>query len=352
MVRTKPSAAHLALVRALKEHGRMATTTQVERWQRQGWLPKASAWFEPASPTIPPLIMGRALWLASNARAGRSIGWWAWVFWAVDETPDSARRLREALVETLKRPLARAGIGKVPTGNSNQAFQARTDAAAKMVANRRVPRRDLDATLRAHAAEAGLDLPRLLGSALPNVSHRALMDLGARVLLGGAADIGMEELLETLTRAMPGHTETFEHLREAHRQSELDGTDLLAQHPLAQGVLGMVRTVETADDRDLCHSVRTCTRATVVLRALMQRSPDVPMIMTLLMRDEMWERWARIGGITPEGAPGLAAVALNTYQYLTMPEWAADLDRYLSFMDNLLGVDHEPPGSPGSAMEA
>lgn len=231
MVRSKPSAAHLALVRAIEERGREATTTQVERWQQKGWLPKAAAWFDPASPTILPLIMDRALWLASNARAGRSIGWWAWVFWAVDETPDSVQRLREALVTALKRPLSRAGIERIPTGNSNQAFQARTDAAAKMLTNRRVPRRDLDATLRAHAADAGLELPRLPGSALPNVSHWALMDLGARLLLGGAADIGMEDLLEALARAMPDHTEAIEHLREAHRQAELAGTDLLAQHP-------------------------------------------------------------------------------------------------------------------------
>jgi hypothetical protein len=177
------------------------------------------------------------------------------------------------------------------------------------------------------------------------------MDLGARLLLGGAADIGMEELLEALVRAMPGHTETIERLREVHRQAELAGIDLLAQHPLAQGVPGMVRTVEKAEDRDLCHAVRICTRATVVLQALIRRAPDVPMIMTLLMRDVMWVQWARVGGITPEGTPGLAAVAINTYQYLTMPEWAADLDRYLFFMDNLLVACHEPSDCPGSGMD-
>ncbi|MFF3679873.1 hypothetical protein ACFYYS_38630 [Streptomyces sp. NPDC002120] len=351
MARTKPSAAHLALVRAIREHGRKATTTQVERWQQQGWLPKASAWFEPGSPTIRPLIMHRALWLASNARAGRSIGWWGWVFWAVDDTPASAQRLRAALVAALKRPLARAGIEKIPAGNSNRAFQARQDAAAKMLTNRRAPRRDLGATMRAHAAEAGLELPRALGAALPNIFHRALMDPGARLLLGGSADIGMEELLHAMAQAMPDHPETIQQLREAHRQAELEGTDLLAQSPFAQGISGMVRTVETTDDRDLCHAVRTCTRATVVLEALMRRAPDEPAILALLTRDVMWEQWARVGGITPEGTPGLAAVAINTFQYLAMPDWAADLDRYLSFMDNLLVACHEPPGSSGNETE-
>lgn len=225
------------------------------------------------------------------------------------------------------------------------------EAAAKMAPSRPAPRRDLDTILRAHAAEAGLELPRLPGDTFPSLSHPALTELGVRVLLGGAADIGMEDLLEALARAMPGHTETIKHLRERLRQAELGGTDLLAQHPLAQGVLSMVRTVETVEDRDLCHAVSTCTRATVVLQALMRLAPDVPMIMPLLMSHEMWVRWACLGGITPEGAPGLAAVALNTYQYLTMPEWAADLGRYLFLMDNMLIACHEAVGSPGSGMD-
>ncbi|MER7378010.1 hypothetical protein [Streptomyces lanatus] len=148
--------------------------------------------------------MGRALWLASNARAGRSIGWWAWVFWAVDDIPDSAQRLREALVAALKRRLVSR-------------------------------------------------------STLPNISHRALSELDARLLLGGAADIG------------------------------------------------------------LCHARRTCTKATVVLKALMRRAPEAPMIMTLLM---------------------------------TMPEWATDPDRCLSFPDNMLVACHMPPGFPGCGTEA
>jgi len=350
MVRTKPSVAHLALVRALKEHGRQVTTTQVERWQQQAWLPKASAWFEPASPTIPPFIMGRSLWLADNARAGRSIGWRAWVFWAIDETLDSADRLRKDLVTALRRPLTQAGIEwMIPHGNCDQAFNARTDAAAKMLPNRRAPRRDLDATLRAHAADAGLELPRLPGSALPSVSHPALMALGARLLLGGPEDVRMEDLLKALAQAVPGHP-AIERLRQAHVQAGLAGTDLLAQEPLARGASCMVHTVETADDRALCHAVLICTCATDALTKLMLRAPDEPMIMDLLMADEMWLRWGHVGGITPEGKPGMAAVAINTYQYLTMPEWAAGLDRYLSFMNYLLAVLRLVPG--GSGMES
>ncbi|MFE7934317.1 hypothetical protein ACFU6S_37510 [Streptomyces sp. NPDC057456] len=351
MARTKPSTAHLALVRALKEHGLKATPTQVERWQQNGWLPKPSAWFEPDSPTIQPHILHRAMHLAITARQGRGMGWIGWHLWAADATPDSAQRLRTALVASLKRPLARAGVDKIPTGNSDRAFQARRAVAARMLRNRRLPQRDLDETLRAHAAEAGLELPRSPG-ALPNVFHQALVDAGARLLLGGADDLGIEELLEALERAMPDHTETIERMRETHRQAELDGTDLLAQSPWAQGIPGMVRTIETADDRDLCRAVHTCTLATGALHELMRRSSDEPEILTRLAGDVMWQRWAVVGGITPEGAPGLAAVALNTVQYLTEPDWAAELGRYMSLMHALDVVYPTHSGTRGGGMEA
>ncbi|MFD0267813.1 hypothetical protein ACFVGY_14655 [Streptomyces sp. NPDC127106] len=349
MARTKPSPAHLALVQIIEEVGCTVTTTQLERWQQHGWLPKTSAWCEPGSIALRRDILTRALWLASTARAGRSIGWLGWVFWAMDETPDTAERLRTALVETLKRPLARAGIEQIPTGNSDKAFQARQDAAAKMLENRRFPRRDLDETLRAHAAEVGLELPRSSAPSLPNIFHRALMDPGARLLLGGAADVGTEDQLDALEQAMPDHPEAIEHLREALRRSELAGTDLLAQSPLAQGITGMVRTIETADDRALCHAVRTCTKASGVLAVLMRRAPDQPEILAQLTGDVMWEQWARVGGILPESPAvvAAAAVAINTFQYLAMPDWAADLDRYLSFMNALL----EAPKSVEEAEE-
>ncbi|MCX4598839.1 hypothetical protein OG819_58265 [Streptomyces sp. NBC_01549] len=323
----------------------------MERWQQNSWLPKPSAWFEPDSPTIQPHILRRALHLAITARQGRGMGWIGWHLWAADATPDGAQRLRTDLVASLKRPLARAGVDKIPTGNSDRAFKARRAAATRMLRNRRLPRRDLDETLRAHAAEAGLELPRSPG-ALPNVFHRALMDPGARLLLGGAADLGSEELLEALEQAMPNHTEMIERMREEHRQAELAGTDLLAQSPWAQGLPGMVRTVETADDRNLCHAVHTCTLATGALHDLLRRSSAEPQILALLTGDVMWRQWAVSGGITPEGAPGLAAVALiNTVQYLTEPDWAAELGRYMSLMHALDVAYPAHPGTLGGGME-
>ncbi|WP_331723772.1 hypothetical protein OG592_44485 (plasmid) [Streptomyces avidinii] len=351
MARTKPSPTHLALVQLIEALGGTATTTQVERWQQHGWIPKTSAWREAGSTRLRPEILHRALWLASTARAGRSIGWWGWVFWAVDDTPDSAQRLRGALVATLKRPMVRAGVERIPTGNSNQAFQARQDAAARMLTNHRAPRRDLDETLRVHAAEAGLELTRS-PEALPNVFHPALMDPGARLLLGGAADVGIEELLEALARAMPDNPEMIERIREAHRQAELAGIDLLAQSPWAQGISGMVRTVERADDRILCHAVHTCARATFVLKALMRYAPGEPEILVRLMEDVMWERWGRFAGVTPEGVPGLAALALDTFRCLADLDWAVELERYLVFMHTLLVAYPERLGFPADRTEA
>ncbi|MFD4136563.1 hypothetical protein [Streptomyces goshikiensis] len=342
MARTSPSLMHVALVQLIESLGGTATTTQVERWQQHGWLLPTSDWCEPDG-RLRPEILGRGLWLANTARAGRSIGWLGWVFWAIDDTPGTAKRLRTALVDTLKRPLARAGIDQIPTGNSNKAFRARQDAAAKMLKNRRSPRRDLDETLRAHAAEARLELPRSSAPALPNIFHRALLDPGARLLLGGAADVGAQDLLEALEQAMPDNTEAIERLRDALLQAELAGTDLLAQSPLAQGITGMVRTIETVEDRALCHAVRICTEASGVVAVLMRRASERPEILALLMEYAMWEQWARVGGILPESpaAVAAAAVAINTFQYLTMPDWAADLDGYLSFMKALREATEE-----------
>ncbi|MEU3670804.1 hypothetical protein [Streptomyces virginiae] len=346
MARTQPSAAHIALVGAIKEHGETATPTQIERWQQQGWLPKAAEWTEPGSSTIRPKWLNRAVCLAHTARAGRSIGWLGWVFWAIDDTPDSARRLRAVLITTLERPLARAGIEQLPTGDSNQAFQARQDAAARMMENRRSPRRDLDGILRDGAAAAGIELPRSPETAVPNIFHRALMDPGARLLLGGAADVGIEDLLEAWEQAWPDHAEKIEYIREAHRQAELAGTNLMAQSPMAEGMAGMVRTIETADDRALCAAVRSCTNASGVLGVLMQRGVHEPEIIAQLMSDAMWDQWARVGGIAPDGAVGAAAVAISTFQYLAMPDWAADLDRYVRVMYALAGARPAPLDTP------
>ncbi|MEV7512682.1 hypothetical protein AB0O57_32460 [Streptomyces sp. NPDC091201] len=351
MARTKPSAAHLALVRALKEYGCKPSPTQVERWQREGWLPDPATWFEPGSPTVQPHVVQRALMVALTVRQGRGIGWIGWHLWAADDTPGSAQRLRTAVVASLRRPLTRAGVEKVPTGKTDRAFKARQGAAARMLKGRRSPRRNLDEILRAHAAEAGLELPRLPG-ALPNVFHPALMNPGARLLLGGADDLGFEELVEALEKAVPDDPEMIEGLRETHLQAELAGTEPLAESPWSQGIPGMVRTVETADDRDLCHAVRTCTVATGALHELMRRSPEEPKIIVALMGDVMWQRWAIVGGITPEGVPGLAAVALNTVQYLTDPDWAAELDRYMCVMHALDVAHPEHPNPLGAGTEA
>ncbi|MFJ3206286.1 hypothetical protein [Streptomyces sp. NPDC086989] len=71
---------------------------------------------------------------------------------------------------------------------------------------------------------------------------------------------------------------------------------------------------------------------------LLRRAPDQPEILAQLTGDVMWEQWARVGGIVPDSPAvvAAAAVAMSTFQYLAMPDWAADLDRYLSFMNTLL----------------
>ncbi|GAA4846591.1 hypothetical protein [Kitasatospora terrestris] len=333
MPRTKPSRAHLALVQAIAEYGITATVTQVERWQQQGLMPKTSTWFECSSSRVDPEYLRRALYLAQTARAGRSIGWVGWLFWAIDDTPASARRLRTAVVASLKRPLKRAGITELPAGTSDRAFQARRDAAARMTPNRRASRRDLDQMLRDRFTEAGITLPPESPDTLPNVHHWALVESGARLLLGGAEDLGTEDLLEALEQAMPEHTGAIERLREVHRQGELAGVDLMAESPWGRGIAAMVRTVATAGDRELCHAVHTCARAVSVLQSLLQRAAQgEPEFAVLLALDAMWRRWATDGGIVPEGAPGLAAIALHTYQYLADPDWAAELDRYLGIM--------------------
>ncbi|MER5870539.1 hypothetical protein [Streptomyces sp. NPDC002044] len=350
MARTQPSAAHIALLRAIEEHGGAATPTQVERWQQQGWLPKTGEWFEPGCSTIRPVILTRALWLANTARPGRSIGWLGWVFWAIDDTPDSARRLRTAMVTTLTRPLSRAGLEEIPAGDSDEAFHARQDAAARMLANRRSPQRDIDGILRDAATAAGIELPRSPAAPVRNIFDPALLEHGARMLLGGATDVGMEDLLESWERASPDHAADIERIREAHHQAELDGTDWMTQSPLADGMAGMVRTIETAGDRELCAAVRSCTKATGVLDRLIRRAAHEPEILVRLMKDVMWDQWARLGGITPDGTAGAAAVALCTFQYLAMPDWAADLERYMSLMDGLLTTS--PAIEAGNGEEA
>jgi hypothetical protein len=125
------------------------------------WLAPTSRWSDPATGAIRPEIVHRAAWLAALSRAGRSISWVGWAFWVIDDTAQTTQPLREAVVETLQRPLRRAGVDltMIPQGDGNDAFAARQEAAARLLIGRRAIGRDLDGILRTHAAAAGLALP-------------------------------------------------------------------------------------------------------------------------------------------------------------------------------------------------
>ncbi|MEV7077812.1 hypothetical protein AB0N88_04530 [Streptomyces sp. NPDC093516] len=63
------------------------------------------------------------------------------------------------------------------------------------------------------------------------------------------------------------------------------------------------------------------------------------------MDDVMWDQWVRVGGITPAGRLGEAAITLSTVQYLLVPGWAEDLHRYQDRMDRMLAEPTTP--TPG-----
>ncbi|MGX1546847.1 hypothetical protein [Streptomyces adustus] len=63
-----------------------------------------------------------------------------------------------------------------------------------------------------------------------------------------------------------------------------------------------------------------------------------PEILAVLMDDVMGDQWVRAEGLAPLGRLGEAAIALSTIQYLVVPGWAADLQRYQSLMDALLAA--------------
>ncbi|WP_331733942.1 hypothetical protein OHU34_46165 (plasmid) [Streptomyces sp. NBC_00080] len=52
----------------------------------------------------------------------------------------------------------------------------------------------------------------------------------------------------------------------------------------------------------------------------------------------------RVGGVAPSGRLGEAAIALSTVQYLVVPDWAADLDRYQALMEALLDASGPAAG--------
>jgi hypothetical protein len=64
-----------------------------------------------------------------------------------------------------------------------------------------LPPPDFDGTLRAGAAEAQFDLPP--SRSVANMFHKALMNPGARLIVGGVKDVGSEELMEAWEAASP-----------------------------------------------------------------------------------------------------------------------------------------------------
>ncbi|MFE9007523.1 hypothetical protein ACFYOY_36290 [Streptomyces sp. NPDC007875] len=340
MARSKPSAAELALVAEVERQGGTVTPTQLERWRQQAWLPRTREWFSPGSSTLRPDVVLRAVQLAGYSRAGRSIGWVGWVFWAVDDTADSAARLRAALLKPLRRPFTRAGIEQVPEGDSDAAFQARQEAVARLLQGRQSRRRDLDGTLRAAAADAQVDLPRSPAHSIPNLRHRAMLELGAQLGVGGVADIGFEGLMEAAERLGADQAE-IDRLRETHRRAQLAGVDILADYPfITQGLPGMLRAVETADDQLLCAAVRACTAASSTLWEVLKRARDNPELLLWLMSHVMWDKWVRHSGFVPDGVAGEAALALSTVYFLTDPDWAQDLGRFVQDMHTVLHDTH------------
>lgn len=335
MPRTKASRLELALIAEVDKRGYRVTATQLERWRQQLWLPRTKDW-RGDDGDIHPDVVHLTIGLVRASGQGRSVSWAGWVCWALADTPETAERLRKALVSSLRRPLERAGLDVelVPSGDSDGAFEAREKLAAQLLRNCRSPRRDLDGTLREYAAKDGVELPPT--RSVPNLFHRALAESGARMMVGGAADVGFEGLMELWEATWPEGKKMTERIRTAHREAELAGVDLMAQFPMADGLIGLMRLVEQADDRMLCAAVRACTKASGTLAALWTRAVENPELVHHLMADVMWDQWVRVGGLTPNGAAGEVAVAISTVQYLAVPGWAEDLHRLQSVMDSLL----------------
>jgi hypothetical protein len=317
MTRSKPSALHLTLVDTVGKLGYAISPTQLERWCMHRWLRRPADWTDPVTGEIRDEIVHRAAWLAHVSTSGRSISWVGWIFWAIDDTLATATRLREAVIDALERPLRRArlDIHQIPEGDSYDAVEARQAMAAGMLTNqRRCPKRDFDGALRAGAAEAEFDLPP--SRTVANMFHKALMHPGARLVVGGAADVAFEDLMDAWEAASPDNAELVDRLRAAHCDAALTGTDLFAHSPMAEGMRGLIRAVQEADDQRLCAAVRDCTKGSGALGILLlQRIPHEPEILQTLMAHEMWDQWVRVGGFVPVlGMGGEAAVALSVVQ--------------------------------------
>ncbi|MGX9891223.1 hypothetical protein [Streptomyces sp. NPDC002276] len=336
MARTKPSALERAMVAAVGEHGFTVSPTQLERWRSQLWLPRTAEWTDPETGELRPEIVHRAAAMRGISKTGRTISWFGWVFWAIDATPESTARLRAAVADAFKRPFRKAGIDfdQIPQGDSDEAFEARQEMAARMLKDRHCPRRDFDGALRAGAADAEFELPP--SRSVSNIGHPALMSPGARLMLGGAQDVGFDEMAEAWEAAMPGNPEMIEHIRAAQRDAALAGVDLFAQSPLADGLPGLMRAVREADGKRLCTAVLACTKASTALTMLLAHAVTEPEILRTLMAHEMWDQWVRVGYAPVPGVGGEVAVSMSVFQHLLMPEWAEGLERYQTLMDTLL----------------
>ncbi|WP_445282598.1 hypothetical protein [Streptomyces sp. DSM 118148] len=341
MARTKPSALELAMVTAVKERGFTVSPTQLERWRTQLWLARTADWTDLETGELRPEVVHRAATLAGISKTGRKISWYGWVFWAIDATPESTARLRAAVADAFTRPFRGAGVdfSQIPKGDSDEAFDARREMAARMLMDRSCPRRDFDGALRAGAFGAKFELPP--SRSVSNIFHRALMGPGARMLIGGIADIGFEEMAEAWAAATPGNPEMIENIRAVQRDAALAGDDSFAQFPLAHGLPGLIRAIQEADGQRLCAAVLACTKATTALTILVPHVvANEPEILRTLMADEMWDLWVRVGFAPVLGTGGEAATAMSVVQHLHFPGWAEGLERYQALMDTLLA---QPP---------
>ncbi|MFD8262140.1 hypothetical protein ACFV19_25170 [Streptomyces griseoluteus] len=341
MTRTPPTAAELALAAEVGRCGLTATPHQFERWRARSWLLPTGQWTDLATGALRPDIVHRAAWLALLSRPGRSISWIGWMFWAIDDTEETAALLRRALIRTIQLPLrqARIALAEIPQGDSDAAFDVRQNLADRMLEGRRAIGRDLDGLLRDHAGTAGITLPN--PRTVSNPFDATLIRVGARLLTGGMADVSPEELTETWRSVWTGPPEHLDQITAAHLAADQAGTDLRALSPLAHGLPGLVRTLERADARLLCEAVRACTKASSTLLKLLLERADAG-ILAELMDDVMWDQWVRAGGIAPVSRLGEAAITLSTVQYLLVPGWAEDLHRYQDRMDGMLAAPTAP----------
>ncbi|MFF3336434.1 hypothetical protein ACFYWX_44260 [Streptomyces sp. NPDC002888] len=341
MTRTPPTAAELSLAAEVSRCGLTITPHQLERWRAKRWLAPADQWTDPATSALRFDIVHRAAWLAALSRPGRGISWIGWMFWAIDDTEQTAALLRQALTRTIQLPLRQAGItlAQIPQGDSDTTFEARQDPAERLLQGRRAIGRDLDGLLHDRGSTADIALPE--PRTVSNPFDATLIRVGARLLTGGMADVSPEELTDAWRSVWTGPPEQLDRITAAHLAADKAETDLRTLSPLAHGLPGLVRAFEQADARLLCEAVRACTKASSTLMKLLLERADAEML-TVLMNDDMWDQWVRAGGIAPASRLGEAAITLSTVQYLLVPGWAEDLHRYQNLMDSLLAEPTAP----------